>query len=379
MAGVMLVTVQSFGVQAAGGGARILRALLSDPPMPVLSVATWPTPPSPTTVLPERHLPIRPHFGRVESTRFEPLVWQCLPVFVGGFQQRLEALLTENKAQCVHAVSHGVDFWYSYQAARKLGKRFVLTCHDELDYNLRGRPDLAQATARLGQVWADADARCVISEPMGEEYCRRWGKRPYALVTDGLSSVPSAPKPPRERQMLVYFAGALHLSYQPNFQALAAALEQFAKAQPDWSVKLIVRGSPPPIQTTIAVEALPWGTEAEVAADLTRVDALYLPLPFDAQSQSLSRFSLSTKMVTYLGSGLPILYHGPVDAAAGALLAQHGAAIQVTSLEPERICRSLLEQVPSADATVRAALELGRSQFLLDEQRRRFWSAVAPH
>ncbi len=41
--------------------------------------------------------------------------------------------------------------------------------------------------------------------------------------------------------------------------------------------------------------------------------------------KKFARYSLSTKMVTYAGSGVPILYHGPADSAAYELLNKNNA------------------------------------------------------
>lgn len=105
-------------------------------------------------------------------------------------------------------------------------------------------------------------------------------------------------------------------------------------------------------------------------------DLLYLPLPFQEFARAFSRFSLSTKMITYLGSGLPIFYHGPGDAAAGKLLARHDAAAICTTLNAEEISKQLLDAIARREAIVGSALSLARSQFLLADQQRRFWEPI---
>ncbi len=83
-------------------------------------------------------------------------------------------------------------------------------------------------------------------------------------------------------------------------------------------------------------------------------------------------------MVTYIGSGLPILYHGPSSSAAFELLGKHRAAILMPTLAPEEIARLLT----SADRSIRAeitcnALELARSSFMLADQTDRFWRTIS--
>ena len=372
----MIATVQPFGLGSPSGGSRILRALLTNQEEPFLSVCTATAPPPPAPFGEEIFLPLRPHFGRIESTRLYKQLWRIAPLYAKNFERQLETLFRGRDVRAVHAIPHGLDFYLSFVVARRLGLGYVLNCHDELEYNLRGRSDLAEAERRLAQVWREADARLVISEAMGDEYCHRFGERSWEMVTDGLTQIPEAPMRRPAKHLRVYFAGAVHLSYYPNFHALAEALSQFASERPDWNVSLTVRGHPPEMTATIPITILPWGTEAEVACDIESADLLYLPLPFGEEDASFTRFSLSTKMITYLGGGLPILYHGPQDSAAGRMLAEYRAAIASPTLNAAHIASILAEQWADSNAIACNALQLGRDRFLLKHQQRRFRDAM---
>ena len=87
--GSMIAFIQPMGFHSTGGGARILRALIENesPPIPLenlLSIVTTLAPPPPTAVLPEVHLPLRPHFGRIESTRLGLWCWAISPILCQG-------------------------------------------------------------------------------------------------------------------------------------------------------------------------------------------------------------------------------------------------------------------------------------------------------
>jgi hypothetical protein len=101
-------------------------------------------------------------------------------------------------------------------------------------------------------------------------------------------------------------------------------------------------------------------------------------LPFTAEHRAFGAYSLSTKMVTYLGSGIPILYHGPTGTAAYNLLAKNRAAALITSLDPNQIARDLLQLLgDDARAELSAnALSLARRDFLRREQHERFWNPI---
>lgn len=373
----MIAFVQPFGLRSQGGGARILRSLLEDAPVPHLSVCTAPRPAVPAPQ--EVHLPVRPFFGRIESTRFAPYVGiDRLDVSLGArFERRLEALFRERGVAGVHAIPHGLEFWYAFRVARRLGLPYVLNVHDDMAYNLRRRPYLQMAMDRLDAVWKQADGRAVISEAMGEEYRQRYGRRPYVIVTDGLRDIALGPRLRHSKRLRVYFMGAIHLSYEGNFRGLVRALEAVQAARPGWEVSLTVRGGFPfrLESETVPIRSLPWGSEVDVARDLENVDLLYLPLPFEPEYASFGRFSLSTKMVTYLGSGAPILYHGPADSAAARLLGRYGAAFAVYGPGPDLLAQRMMD-LGRANDVVRAALRLAADRFPLRRQRQVFWNLL---
>jgi hypothetical protein len=171
--------------------------------------------------------------------------------------------------------------------------------------------------------------------------------------------------------------GLIHMSYINNFETLLRSLGHFWAEHPSYDVSLTVRGGwfpPLALPKGIRVKVLPFESENPVLEDMQSADLLYLPLPFGASEASFVRYSLSTKMVTYLGSGIPILYHGPADAAAARLLADNGAAHCVV-LPSVAALRTFFSREPQMDTEVAAAaLRLAHSRFLLSDVLERFWS-----
>lgn len=102
-----------------------------------------------------------------------------------------------------------------------------------------------------------------------------------------------------------------------------------------------------------------------------------MPMPFGQEHENFARYSVSTKMVTYLGSGLPILYHGPTTSAAYELLESHRAAITITTLDSVVIGK-LLNGIDAhtREQVVKNALGLASREFMLAEQTRKFWGTI---
>jgi hypothetical protein len=129
----------------------------------------------------------------------------------------------------------------------------------------------------------------------------------------------------------------------------------------------------------VAIDQRPLTGDDVVRREMSDADLLYLPLPFDPSLSLLNRFSLSTKMVSYLAAGKPILYHGPAEAAASRYLAAGEAAIQLNTLDNDVTARELSMVI--ADSVRRATLgrngqHLAVQDFNPELLYNRFWSNV---
>lgn len=380
----MIAFVQPYPLDGAGGGARILRSLTDDAPASFLSVVTCPQIRGELREN-EVHVPQRPYFGSFlerANGRLGGILERATPLSQSRFEQTLKALFIRRGVTAVHAIPHGIDFWYAFRVARDLGLPYVLNVHDDLSYNLSNDPLLSLAEEKLGEVWREADHRFVISEPMGDEYNRRYGDRAWTMLTDGITSLPDAPAQRDPSTFQLYFMGSVHLAYERNFAAMVRALEHLQEKDPELDVEFVIRGGMPfrlP-EASFPITLLGWGTQDELEADMASASMLYFPLPFEPEYATFARYSLSTKMITYLASGLPILYHGPGDAAACKLLGAHDAAILAVSDDVDSVAE-LLENAahdPTATArVVRNALSLGEDSFRLSAQRDRLWSMLA--
>jgi hypothetical protein len=355
---------QPFGISEKTGGARILRALIEPAPTPVKSIVTSLNPPPSTTVAEEKWLPRRPHLGRIERSRFARYLGVADLALDRFFQEKLRRELAG--AHGIHCIAQNHDFSSVWEVAQRIGLPYVLTIHDDLRHSLDRMPEKERTWRIFGEIWRNASGRTVISDQMGEEYCRHHGERPFEVITDGIAHIPEAPLP-HTGEARVYYMGSMAFSYQTNFERLFEILNGRSKAA------MVFRGTA--IESTppgLTVERRGWAPEAEVARDFETVDVCYLPLPFGRDDWT--RFSLSTKLVTYLGSGRPILYHGPADSAVALLLKANGAGVIVDSLDSARVAAGLAEVIRRGPELAAAALTLVRKRFRLADQRSRFWS-----
>ncbi|MEO5720559.1 MAG: glycosyltransferase [Chthoniobacterales bacterium] len=372
--------VQPFSVGSPGGGPRILRALLDGAPLAARSICT--SLEKPPAWKDEIHLPSRPFFGRIEYTRLAALPQSLARPFAPSFRRRLQHQCEPLGPRAIHVVPHsGLDFVEAQEVARDLSVPFLLSLHDDLAYTALGRVPAEQVEAAMGRAWQEAAARFVISEALGREYCRRYGDASFHVVTDGVSELSEPRVTTDPKQLRIYFMGLFHRGYERNLRAFLEAITIFERAHPETKVNVTLRCEhirPQILAGRKPVTILPFADEAQVKRDLAQADLLYMPLHFGDEHAGFARYSLSTKMVTYVGSGLPIVYHGPENSAAYQLLEKHRAAISITTLDPTEIATVLGEvTAESRHAVVRNALALARREFMLADQKRKFWDVIS--
>jgi glycosyltransferase involved in cell wall biosynthesis len=372
--------VQPFSLGSPGGGARILRALLERAPFAWQSVCAshqrpkaWPN---------ETYLRSRPSWGRIEHSRFAAIPTATAPLFAPIFRKRLKRLCLKMRARAIHVVPHAVlDFVEAHAVARELALPFFISMHDDLAYTAGSGARRERLEAAMRDAWCEASARFVISEALGREYCERYGARDYLVVTDGLNDLTPPRAGAESNQLRIYFMGLFHMVYERNLRALLDGLAIFEREHPSIRVRLTCRCEhirPQVLEGAKGVSVLPFASEAQVRQDMESADLLYMPIPFGEAYEKFARYSLSTKMVTYAGSGVPILYHGPAASAAYDLLSKNNAAILLTTLEPAEIAAALfgLTRQKRMDIATNA-LALAQREFMLADQTRKFWEAIS--
>lgn len=374
----MIAFFQHFGLRSRGGGARILRSLIDCEHPPAISIHLYASEMEERSSVEEILMPIRPHLGKFEDFRYAELVWLLDGVYRRSYEKKLKRLLIEREVRMMVITPHRYETVPAVNVARELKIPFGFYVQDDLEYVAHKHLLLKEAIAANAEGWRSARVRFVISNEIGEEYSRRYGQREYVIVTDGLREIAARPNLIVEKSLRVYFMGLYHFSYNPNLKAFLACLKILRSELPDWQIEFTARCGiihfEPDQEDKVRI--LPYATEREVESDMENADLLYMPLPFSEDAQAMSRFSLSTKLVSYLGSGIPICYHGPEDAAANRLLKETNAAIRLNTNQPEIMAKILLEGLKSRNELVENALKLARAKFDLKTQQRRFWNEL---
>ncbi|OYW77085.1 MAG: hypothetical protein B7Z37_06080 [Verrucomicrobia bacterium 12-59-8] len=178
--------------------------------------------------------------------------------------------------------------------------------------------------------------------------------------------------------------GMFHNTYIPNLIALTTALEKHhAMIAQGRRLRFTVRthgfiASKYPGGDLVKV--LPFASPETVETEMRLQHLLYLPLPLEHDWESFCKFSLSTKMVSYLAAGVPILYHGPQSSAAGQFLRRNEAAIHMNTNCPETIAQTIRNAISDSGRLVSIsenAQEVARRDFDAEALKAMFWAAIS--
>ena len=364
--------LQNFRWNDAGGAPRVLRTMVRGREDRVVAVYSGSTPPEESaTPTEEIWLPQRRSWGRIERSRFHRIPELFCFIGLSGYTRRLIAFARTSGITGIHAIAHGNDFIHAHRLSKALGVPFYMSVHDDI----RAVPLGGLRERWMKDAWQDAARILAISPELAEEYGARYGHRSYEVITDGAEILTEVPGIQPEARDL-YMFGSFHLSYEDNLRIVARVM-----ADDGAKVRARVGALRPEFAKEVVdnVTVLPYVSLSELRSttitDLVPTAALYLPLPFGKDYHWFTRFSLSTKLISYLGMGRPIIYHGPAEAAAAQLLAKHDAAVLVCSNDPLELRAALERCRREGTQLVENALSLAREQFDDAVIRRRFWGS----
>ena len=368
-----ILSLQPFSIYANGGGSRILRRLYQGRENRVVSIAIIDTPSSQQTESAIKEITFTKAYLIKPWMRWKLrdfLLWLRLrPFFIDFVTNKVIKVIANIDYDVVHAVDHGPYAGISLNKKVLQNKSLWVSFHDCFASN-------QQCLNQTRQFWTISNRRLVISNELGEYYCKLFGDQPYEMITDGVSiDEICEPKNAHDFKysLNIYFSGLLHVGYYELFNALANALDSLSLKGFDFT--FILRGTQPLDffkNRSFKVEYRPFTLNVdELKKEQDAADILYLPIKFNDERFYL--YSLSTKMVGYLAAPGTILYHGPDNSAACNLLKKHNAALCSSSLNTEELVNSILELNSGSENYSENAKKLALKEFNLTAIQKRFW------
>lgn len=293
-------------------------------------------------------------------------MWVRESLFYIFVKYKLERAARKVSFDVLHVVNHGVFSAILCDEKFLTKKKLWTSFHDHYS--------LCSSSKDTQKLWNRSDRRLMISIELGEEYQRIFGDKSFELITDGVSlEEVSKPKITNQNQTSIYFAGLLHIDYHPLFRVLADALDVLVEQ--GHSFKVILRGTQEinflKNRKFMIEYRSDFISDWEIKKELDMADILYLPIKFSLPDFYL--YSLSTKMIGYLGGSGKILYHGPFDSAACNMLQKSNSAILCVSLDVKEMVIKVKETIDADLCVAYNAKELAKSNFELKSIQKLFW------
>lgn len=226
--------------------------------------------------------------------------------------------------EAVFGVGPGVSVWTSHRIAQHLGVPLHLWIHDDpVAYAQKWkapRPIIKQVRRCFIEAYRSAAERYTISTPMRDEYRQLTGRDATVLPPSVDGADTPAVSRSRSDRIRIGFAGSLvdPESWERFLLAMHAVFGQVPiERQPEITVFAEPRDVPVPrvVRECGWVRVRGWQPQATVDRELAAMDYLYLSLWFGPSHRTFVRTSFSTKFVSYLKVGAPILCHVPADSA----------------------------------------------------------------
>ena len=362
-----ILSFQSCSLYENGGQSRVLRRLYKGHENDVISVVVNYFPAnSESGPIQEKFIEVFPEIKswmRWKVRNF--VIWLRLHFFFYFTKRSIQNVVSKVECDVFHVIDQGMYSASICESNLLKGKKLWVSFYDHFS--------LVSNSKNTKELWLKADRRLLISQELGDTYKKSFGNLEFELITDGVSKEEiSNPKSLNETPT-IYFAGLLHVDYYPLFSVLADALDSLA--DDGYSFNLILRGT----QQVGFLKDRKFNVEYranfvsddEIKKEIDSADILYLPIKFTSPEFYL--YSLSTKLISYLGGAGRILYHGPYDSAACNLLSSNNASVNCTTLLVSDMINSVLNVLNDDCIVSRNAKKLAYDKFDFSKIQNRFW------
>ena len=296
-------------------------------------------------------------------------MWMQDSLFYAYTKSKIQRAVAKTSFDVLHVINHGVYSTALCNDNFLIRKQLWTSFHDHFS--------LCSSFEDAQKLWNRSDRRLMISVELGNEYQRIFGDKKFEIITDGVYAEEiSEPKKKKHDEISIYFSGLMHIEYYPLLEVLADSIDDLVDM--GYSFKLILRGTQKMKFLKTRKFEIDYRSDFisddQIKKELDMADILYLPIKFSMPDFYL--YSLSTKMISYLGASGNILYHGPSDSAACNFLKKNNAAFCCVSLLKNDMIYQI-EEILSADGSkCKNAKKIAKSNFDLNFIQNNFWNKL---
>ena len=299
-----------------------------------------------------RHIELRKSVRVVANylTEFAPDVILCImnsmePILVmGTITKILSVPVVTMEWDPPKSIAHGLDLPH-FQVNRVEG------AYEELVCNARG----------VG----------VTSEGMAETYKQRFGRDAVVLrqYVDYANEETTFRKTQERKEWLIFYAGSIYAKNE--FATFLSALDLCNWTLLGYPVRLRWLGSGGEFRVSgpCRIEFLGWQPQDRVLALAGECDLGYVAYWFDSARSEETKNCFPSKIVSYMGVGLPPFFHGPVDSSPANFLRKFGAGFVCDKETAEGVLDCLKEALGNPDRWEdwrRKCFDVAKNEFSTD-------------
>jgi hypothetical protein len=314
----------------------------------------------------------------------EYILWRAWKYY--RVPRRIADIAALFKPDAILTVSH-VSAWlcaWQLAAARRIPLHMVV--HDDEVYASRfpkwSRP---WAERKFADAYRAAAGRFCVSEPMAEEYQRRFGVSATVIHPTREAGSPSA----RVASRLSRAVSSLTFAYggSINDDAQFAQITTFARVAGAAGHRLIAYTPQHAVLRERVRDLAALELRAPVATGdlpqrlLDEADCLFLPQSMDARQRTLVSTAFPTKWADYSSIGLPLIVWAPPWACSTRFIADHpGCAELITTHIDADLALAIAKMAQSPEYRIAAAerlLAVGEETFSPERAWQTFWATLA--
>jgi hypothetical protein len=189
-----------------------------------------------------------------------------------------------------------------------------------------------------------SEACAVASQPMAEEYQRKYGVPCIPVISSHDRALGATPPLAcrTSSELVIGMAGQFYANQE--WAQLVSALGVAGWRVDERVARLKVLGHYVPDAPIPPghLEFLGWKSQPEAIRILsTEADVLYCPYPFDFTMKEVAQFSLPSKLPLYFAAGRPVVFHGPAYSAPARYLAKRNAGVICADRDGNEVVRVL--------------------------------------
>jgi len=210
---------------------------------------------------------------------------------------------------------------------------------------------------------------------MAEEYSKKYGSKSIPVLPGLDEGIVPHKKNKDSSVFIIAFAGQMYAS--DEIKSLINATKQI-KCDKKIIVRIYGKDWQMDFNDNQHIEIKGWLSQNELIEELAEADLLYCPYGFEKSFKEIARLSFPSKLVCYLKTGKPVLFHGPDYSSPGIFLKKYNAGYICNTLDYIFLSNFILNIIndPNRDIIAKNGFNAFTENLTLKKMKNNFFAAL---